>query len=122
MIQWAILIGFNSSSMFEGKILTNLPSTFLYQQLCISVTIGKALVANQYCVALDPVILGFGQGVGSVLVQRGAYFTNFKYLTYGKFSTENVNTNLPLLFGFFKRLPTEIWPSPSMSPVMASKI
>jgi hypothetical protein len=36
---------------FEGKIFTNIPSTFLSQQLCIYVIIGKALVLNQYCVA-----------------------------------------------------------------------
>lgn len=78
-------MGFNSSYMFKGNILTNLPHTALYQTLCNSVNIGNCLVANQYCVAAFPANSGFGQGVGSELVQRSAYTTNLKYLRYGKF-------------------------------------
>ncbi len=44
MIQWAKPIGFNSSYMFEGNILTNLSTTTLYQTLCKSVNNGKFLV------------------------------------------------------------------------------
>lgn len=73
-------MGFNSSYMFEGNILTNLFPTTLYQTLCKSVNNGKFLVENQYCVAAFPVNSGFGQGVGSELVQRSAYVTNFKCL------------------------------------------
>jgi len=73
-------MGFNSSSIFDGKTLTNFPSNILYQTLCNSVNIGNCLEENQYCVTFFPVNSGFGQGVGSVKVQIDAYTTNFKYL------------------------------------------
>jgi hypothetical protein len=75
-----ILIGFNSSSIIEGKTLTGFPSNILYQTLYISVIIGNCLVENQYCVGFLSVNSGFGQGVGSVAVEIDEYATNFKCL------------------------------------------
>jgi hypothetical protein len=73
-----MLTGVSSSSMLEGRIFTNLPSTFLYQILCSSEIAGKRLVENQYCVGSLPVNLGFGQEVGSDSLEIKAKASYFK--------------------------------------------
>jgi hypothetical protein len=45
------------------------------------VILAKRLVENQYCVASLPVVLKFGQGVGSDSVQIKAKALYFKNLT-----------------------------------------
>ena len=66
IIQWARPIGFNSSSIIEGKTLTGFPSNILYQTLYISVIIGNCLVEifGYYSFNLFMIII-----LGTVLVQ-----------------------------------------------------
>ena len=81
LIQCAKPIGVNSTFIFSGNTLINLPSIFLYQILCKFVIFTNLIVENPYCSTSFPVSLGFGHGVGSDNVQIGANTTYFKYLT-----------------------------------------
>lgn len=65
--------------MFKGKLFIYLPFTCLYHVSYNWVKLGKRLVENQYCVASLPVLLRFGQAVGSDEVQIKAKATYLKY-------------------------------------------